>query len=92
MTARALLRLHKPTANAAPLADEPPLSTGAPPGVWHDPWGPEGVVVLRAFDAHGKFAGCFYCPADAYDPRLEESLREWLANLNAKRAAVPKLG
>jgi hypothetical protein len=81
----ATLRLVRATDSTAPLADEPPLSTGAPPGVWLDPWAPDGVVMLRAFDVTGKFAGCYYCPAEAYDPCIGEAIEAALAQLNARK-------
>jgi hypothetical protein len=92
---RAQLRLVAP--GLPSLAGEPPMSAqpipgGAPPGVWHDPWTPDGVVTLRAFDANGKFAGCYYCPAGVYDPRIEEAMRAALADLNASQTPRDKLG
>jgi hypothetical protein len=98
-SARAQLRLVTTEPEVAPEVGEPPMSgqpraSGAPPGVWFDPWTPEGVVTLRAFDATGTFAGCFYCPADAYDPRIEEAMRAALTILNARQRErdVPRTG
>jgi hypothetical protein len=98
MPERAQLRLVTNGPVVAPEAGEPPLSgkptTGAPPGVWFDPWTPKGVVTLRSFDDTGTFAGCFYCPADAYDPRIEEAMRAALTILNARQRErdVPRTG
>jgi hypothetical protein len=75
---------------ARPTGGHSTATTGAPPGVWQDPWGPDGMVTLRAFDAAGRFAGCFYCPAEAYDPRIVGAIEAALASVNRQRPASPE--